>query len=147
MVIWSKNKYSTQSELQKRIFIICSYLLGDEGSQWREHNKKGFTEIQKLYGNWAAKRKTGIQSALWYPKLLFLNYIRLFGILLLINSKNYVRLVNGALIEDIHKPISSYSSQYNAYINVLSFELYEQSLDKGSLVFKKKLIPHVNSLR
>ncbi|MDV7650479.1 hypothetical protein R4716_07210 [Acinetobacter baumannii] len=59
---------------------------------------------------------------------------------LLINSKNYVRLVNGALIEDIHKPISSYSSQYNAYINILSFELYEQSLDKGSLVFTQEEI-------
>lgn len=59
---------------------------------------------------------------------------------LLINSKNYVRLVNGALIEDIHKPISSYSSQYNAYINILSFELYEQSLDKGSLEFTQKEI-------
>lgn len=59
---------------------------------------------------------------------------------LLINSKNYVRLVNGALIEDIHKPITSYSSQYNAYINILSFELYEKSLDKGSLVFSKQEI-------
>lgn len=59
---------------------------------------------------------------------------------LLINSKNYVRLVNGALIKDIHKPISSYSSKYNAYINVLSFELYEQSLDKGSLLFTQQEI-------
>lgn len=62
-----KNKYSTQNELQKRIFIICSYLLGDEGQHWREHNKKGFTEIQKLYFNWASKRKQsikGIESAL-----------------------------------------------------------------------------------
>lgn len=59
---------------------------------------------------------------------------------LLINSKNYVRLVNGALIKDIHKPISSYSSKYNAYINVLSFELYEQSLDKGNLLFTQQEI-------
>ncbi|WP_373350759.1 hypothetical protein [Acinetobacter bereziniae] len=59
---------------------------------------------------------------------------------LLINSKNYVRLVNGALIEDIHKPILSYSSKYNAYINILSFELYEKSLDKGNLVFTQEEI-------
>ncbi len=62
-----KNRYSTQNELQKRIFIICSYLLGDEGSHWRTHNKKSFTEIQKLYEDWASKRKQtakGIQSAL-----------------------------------------------------------------------------------
>lgn len=59
---------------------------------------------------------------------------------LLINSKNYVRLVNGALIEDIHKPISSYSSQYNAYINILSFELYELSLDKGNMLFTQSEI-------
>lgn len=56
---------------------------------------------------------------------------------LLINSKNYVRLVNGALIQDVHKPISSYSSKYNAYINILSFELYELYLGKGNLNFTK----------
>ena len=62
-----RNKYSTQNELQKRVFIICSYLLGDEGKHWREHNKPSFTEIQKVYVQWASKRKQtakGIQSAL-----------------------------------------------------------------------------------
>ena len=59
---------------------------------------------------------------------------------LLINSNNYVRLVNGALVEDIHKPISNYSSQYNAYINILSFELYEIALKKNDTSFTKKLI-------
>ncbi|MDN8270748.1 RNA-directed DNA polymerase [Acinetobacter baumannii] len=52
-----KNTYSTQDELQKRIFIICSYLLGDEGEHWRTHNQKGFTPIQKIYKDWASSRK------------------------------------------------------------------------------------------
>lgn len=62
-----KNYYSTQNELQKRIFIICSFLLDDEGKHWRNHNKKGFSEIQKIYWDWASERKNsvkGIHSAL-----------------------------------------------------------------------------------
>lgn len=57
-----KNTYSTQDELQKRIFIICSYLLGDEGNHWRTHNQNGFTPIQQIYKDWAGKRKDSIKS-------------------------------------------------------------------------------------
>lgn len=62
-----KNNYSTQSELEKRVFIVCSYLLGDEGRHWKTHNTHGFTPIQNLYKEWASKRKNkshGIESAL-----------------------------------------------------------------------------------
>ncbi|MFW1642550.1 RNA-directed DNA polymerase [Acinetobacter guillouiae] len=62
-----KNTYSTQSELEKRIFIVCSYLLGDEGRHWKTHNTHGFTPIQNLYKEWASQRKnkpSGIESAL-----------------------------------------------------------------------------------
>ncbi|MCU4434483.1 RNA-directed DNA polymerase [Acinetobacter bereziniae] len=62
-----KNYFSTQNELQKRIFIVCSYLLGDEGKHWKSHNQHGFTPIQKIYQDWASKRKCsskGIISAL-----------------------------------------------------------------------------------
>lgn len=48
--------FSTMNTLQRRTVIISSYLLGDEGKHWREHNKKGFTFIEKLYASWGADR-------------------------------------------------------------------------------------------
>ncbi|MDR4899268.1 RNA-dependent DNA polymerase, partial [Yersinia kristensenii] len=48
--------FSTMNTLQRRTVIISSYLLGDEGGHWRDHNKKGFTFIEKLYTNWGAER-------------------------------------------------------------------------------------------
>lgn len=52
-----KQSFSVMNAWQRRIFIICSYLLGDEGAHWREHNKAKFNFIEIVYRDWAAKRK------------------------------------------------------------------------------------------
>lgn len=52
-----KRNFSTMSSWQRRLFIIASYLLGDEGKHWQEHNKSKFNFIDKLYKSWGAKRK------------------------------------------------------------------------------------------
>lgn len=61
-----KLKFSTMNTLQRRLFIIASYQLGDEGQHWRQHHKKTFTFIECLYKEWAAKRKqqNNIEDAL-----------------------------------------------------------------------------------
>lgn len=51
-----KNKYSTLNEWEKRAFIMASYTLGDEGKHWRTHNKKGFSEIQRIYLDWMSDK-------------------------------------------------------------------------------------------
>lgn len=53
-----KNKFVNLNEWEKRMFILASYKLGDEGSHWREHNKKGFSSLQLLYTDWMSDRKT-----------------------------------------------------------------------------------------
>ena len=61
-----KSKFSTMNTLQRRLFIIASYQLGDEGHHWRQHHKKAFTFIECLYKEWAAmrKQKNNIEDAL-----------------------------------------------------------------------------------
>ena len=49
--------FPTMTPWQRRLFIVASYLLGDEGSHWQEHNKDKFTFIDKLYKTWGSKRK------------------------------------------------------------------------------------------
>lgn len=52
-----KNKFVNLNEWEKRMFILASYNLGDEGSHWREHNKKGFSQLQSWYAGWMGDRK------------------------------------------------------------------------------------------
>lgn len=61
-----KSKFHTMNSLQRRLFIIASYQLDDEGKHWREHNNKTFTFIEQLYLQWASKRKqeNNIEEAL-----------------------------------------------------------------------------------
>ncbi|MDN8270749.1 hypothetical protein QZK55_05365 [Acinetobacter baumannii] len=49
---------------------------------------------------------------------------------LLTNGKNYVRLVNGTLITDTHKPFIKDSNATNlvAFVNLVSFKLFQKSL-------------------
>ncbi|MFW1642549.1 hypothetical protein [Acinetobacter guillouiae] len=54
----------------------------------------------------------------------------------LINSRNYVRLINGSLVQNIHKPLLTSNSGYTAYINEVAFELFSSSLNKGNLNFE-----------
>lgn len=53
-----KRTFPTMNAWQRRVFIVCSYLLGDEGDHWRTHNKAKFNFIEVLYRDWAAKRKS-----------------------------------------------------------------------------------------
>lgn len=51
-----KNKFVNLNEWEKRMFILASYKLGDEGRHWRDHNKKGFSQFQKWYVKWMSDR-------------------------------------------------------------------------------------------
>lgn len=51
-----KNYYRNLNVWEKRAFLIASYSLGDEGRHWRDHTKKEFSEIDKLYRDWAATK-------------------------------------------------------------------------------------------
>lgn len=42
---------------ERRIFIIASYFMKDEGNHWRTHNKNGFSEFEILITDWAADRR------------------------------------------------------------------------------------------
>lgn len=57
---------------------------------------------------------------------------------ILINSRNYVRLINGTLVDVIHKPLSSTNTRYTAYINEVAFELFSISLTSNSMNFKEQ---------
>lgn len=51
-----KQNFPTMSKWERRIFIIASYFMKDEGSHWRTHNKKGFTEFEIIVRDWAASK-------------------------------------------------------------------------------------------
>lgn len=51
-----KKTFSTMDARQRRVFIIASYFLGDEGKHWRDHNKQNFNSVELLYRDWAADR-------------------------------------------------------------------------------------------
>ncbi|RCK46496.1 DNA polymerase [Thalassospira profundimaris] len=50
--------FPTMNPWQRRLFIVSSYLLGDEGRHWRDHNKKRFNFIEELYRTWGVTRKS-----------------------------------------------------------------------------------------
>ncbi|MEY8212908.1 MAG: RNA-directed DNA polymerase, partial [Colwellia sp.] len=50
--------FPTMNPWQRRLFIVISYLLGDEGKHWVTHNKNKFNFIDLLYREWGSKRKT-----------------------------------------------------------------------------------------
>lgn len=47
-----KQKYSGLTEWEKRAFILASYILGDEGSHWRQHIKRTWSPMDKLIRDW-----------------------------------------------------------------------------------------------
>lgn len=49
--------FPTMNPWQRRLFIVSSYLLGDEGRHWLTHNKDKFNFIDELYRSWGSKRK------------------------------------------------------------------------------------------
>lgn len=53
-----KKNFAGMHPLQRRLLIISSYFLGDEGKHWRDHNKDSFNYIEILYRDWAGQRQT-----------------------------------------------------------------------------------------
>ncbi|EPW8796341.1 RNA-directed DNA polymerase [Morganella morganii] len=53
-----KKNFAGMHPLQRRLLIVSSYFLGDEGKHWREHNKNSFNFIEKIYRDWASQRQT-----------------------------------------------------------------------------------------
>jgi hypothetical protein len=46
--------FQTMNKWERRIFIPASYLLGDEGKQFRRDNKKSFSKFEHLIDDWAS---------------------------------------------------------------------------------------------
>ncbi|EDE7185569.1 RNA-dependent DNA polymerase [Salmonella enterica subsp. enterica serovar Enteritidis] len=61
-----RRTFPTMTPWQRRLFIVSSYLLGDEGKHWLTHNKAKFNFIDDIYREWGALRKTSrnIEEAL-----------------------------------------------------------------------------------
>jgi hypothetical protein len=51
-----RSNFPTMTKWERRIFIVASYFMKDEGSHWRNHNKKGFSDFEILIRDWAADR-------------------------------------------------------------------------------------------
>ena len=52
-----KQNFPTMSKWERRIFIIASYFMKDEGKHWISHNKDGFSDFEKIVSNWASMQK------------------------------------------------------------------------------------------
>lgn len=52
-----RRTFPTMTPWQRRLFIVSSYLLGDEGKHWLNHNKAKFNFIDELYREWGRIRK------------------------------------------------------------------------------------------
>lgn len=59
-----KSKFSLLSIWERRAFIFSSYVLGDEGHHWREHNKKRFTIEENLIKEWFSEKNKVKQKIL-----------------------------------------------------------------------------------
>ena len=53
-----RRTFPTMTPWQRRLFIVSSYLLGDEGKHWLTHNKAKFNFIDELYRDWGGQRKS-----------------------------------------------------------------------------------------
>lgn len=51
-----KQRFPYMSKWERRIFIIASYFMKDEGKHWREHNKKNFSDFELIVRDWAASK-------------------------------------------------------------------------------------------
>ena len=51
-----KNKYAGLSQWESRAFILASYVLGDEGSHWRQHTKQTWSPMDVLVRDWISDR-------------------------------------------------------------------------------------------
>lgn len=53
-----RRTFPTMTPWQRRLFIVSSYLLGDEGKHWLNHNKAKFNFIDEIYKDWGGLRKS-----------------------------------------------------------------------------------------
>ncbi len=53
-----KDAFSTMNKWERRIFIISANFLGDEGGHWLSHNKREFTDMEKIIMQWAKEKST-----------------------------------------------------------------------------------------
>ena len=51
-----KNNFSNMSPIERRLTIVASYVLGDEGSHWRGRIKRGADQFEKFTIQWMASR-------------------------------------------------------------------------------------------
>lgn len=51
-----KINFSTMTKWERRIFILASYFMKDEGRHWREHNKTNFTDFEKIVRDWGSEK-------------------------------------------------------------------------------------------
>lgn len=57
-----KNNFQTMSSWERRVYILGSYVMKDEGKHWREHNKSNFSEFELIVRDWCAEKS---QIANW----------------------------------------------------------------------------------
>jgi hypothetical protein len=62
----SKRSYfSTMTDWERRSFIMASYSLGDEGVEWRKHNKGSFSDFEVLCREWISESKQKQEADKW----------------------------------------------------------------------------------
>lgn len=59
-----KSNFPTLSMWERRAFLFSSFVLGDEGTHWRDHNKKRFTMEENLIKDWFNKKNQVKQKIL-----------------------------------------------------------------------------------
>ncbi len=51
-----KRNFQTMSKWERRVFIIGSYFMKDEGKHWRNHNKKEFSAFEIIVRDWTENK-------------------------------------------------------------------------------------------
>ena len=57
-----RKSFNTVTEWERRALIVASYILGDEGTHWRNSFKRAMPDMQALVRDWAGEKNNG---ALW----------------------------------------------------------------------------------
>lgn len=53
-----RNRFRELSSLERRAFVVASYMLRDEGRHWREHIGQELDPFEKFIQNWASEKTT-----------------------------------------------------------------------------------------
>lgn len=60
---WISDKlksFPRMDQVDKRLAILSSYILGDEGQHWRKHYQKQFNFLENMYKKWGGYRKSNV---------------------------------------------------------------------------------------